>query len=264
MVSMRTHQTRRLGGGAMIRRLVATAVLITFASAVAVFFPMLVPGVPTPPASAPPPQPIRIMPLGDSITGSTGCWRDKLWDRITEAKPHQEYDFVGHRHGKPKCDGDYDNDSNGISGVRVSELAASGDLTGWLAEDPADIVLMHYGSNDIRHGWTTSEIIDALGTVVEQMRQANPRMVILVAQIIPMTTTPMDKDCADCPGKVDALNAEIPGWASGVTTAQSPVVVVDQFSGFDAATDTYDGLHSDGSGGKKIAEAWYQAMKPYL
>ncbi|MCO6716812.1 cellulose-binding protein, partial [Streptomyces sp. CHB19.2] len=31
--------------------------------------------------AAPYATPVRVMPLGDSITGSPGCWRALLWNR---------------------------------------------------------------------------------------------------------------------------------------------------------------------------------------
>ncbi len=39
-------------------------------------------------------EPVRIMPLGDSITGSPGCWRALLWNQLQSAG-HTDIDFVG-------------------------------------------------------------------------------------------------------------------------------------------------------------------------
>ena len=54
----------------------------------------------------------------------------------------------------------------------------------------------------------------------------------------------------------------IPGWATTRATAASPITVVDQSSGFDDATDTEDGVHSNDSGSIKIATSWYNALVP--
>ena len=248
-------------------RIVRPAVALVVATAIAVVYPKVA-AVHDPVAAAPTVPPVvdgvtDIMPLGDSITGSTGCWRELLWNRLREAG-YDRIDFVGHRAG-PECSGSgYDSDSNGFSGTRVSELAASGELSEWLQEDYADIVLMHYGSNDIRHGKTLDEILTGLSIIVEQLRRSNPNVVVLVARIIPMTTEPMDKSCPDCPDKVTELNAAIPGWAADHDSIRSPVKVVDQAAGFDPRTDTYDGLHSDDSGGRKIADAWFTALTQVL
>ena len=38
--------------------------------------------------------PVRVMPLGDSITGSPGCWRAVLWNRL-QSTGYTNVDFVG-------------------------------------------------------------------------------------------------------------------------------------------------------------------------
>ena len=40
------------------------------------------------------PAPLRIMPLGDSITAGPGCWRAFLWDQLQRAG-YTNIDFVG-------------------------------------------------------------------------------------------------------------------------------------------------------------------------
>jgi hypothetical protein len=76
-------------------------------------------------------------------------------------------------------------------------------------------------------------------------------MKILVAQIIPMNPS----NCPDCASRVVNFNAAIPGWAAGKTTAQSPIVVVDQWTGFNTATDTFDGVHPVDSGRSPLRPA---------
>jgi hypothetical protein len=63
---------------------------------------------------------------------------------------------------------------------------------------------------------------------------------------------------------VIALNAAIPSWAAGKTTAQSPIVVVDQWTGFSTAADTADGVHPNDSGIRKIADRWFPALTARL
>jgi len=38
--------------------------------------------------------PLRIMPLGDSITGSSGCWRALLWQKLQQTG-YTNIDMVG-------------------------------------------------------------------------------------------------------------------------------------------------------------------------
>jgi lysophospholipase L1-like esterase len=93
------------------------------------------------------------------------------------------------------------------------------------------------------------------------MREHNPHVKILVAQIIPMDPA---KSCSGCAQGVIALNDAIPDWASGKSTDQSPIIVVDQWTGFDTDTDTYDGVHPNNAGNQKIADRWYSAMASLL
>ena len=205
---------------------------------------------------------ISIMPLGDSISGSTGCWRSLLWNDLADAG-YRDLDFVGERQG-PECDEDYDDDSRAYSGYEATGIAEERLLYGWLERDPVDVMLVHLGSNDIRRGDSTEEILEALSILVDQMRQVNANMVIVVAQIIPMTETPMGKECSYCPGQVEELNARIPAWAHAHESIESPLIVVDQFDGFDAVEDTYDGLHTDDSGARKLADKWFEVLTEVL
>jgi cellulase/cellobiase CelA1 len=85
-------------------------------------------------------------------------------------------------------------------------------------------------------------------------------MKIIVAQIIPMGANA----CATCPADVIAFNNRIPGWAAGLTTAQSPIVVVDQWTGFNTATDTGDGVHPNDAGFQKMSDRFYPVLSQVL
>ena len=206
------------------------------------------PSGPTPPPSSPA---VRIMALGDSITGSPGCWRALLWQKLPAAR----VDFVGTLPAQG-CGFPYDGENEGHGGALVTNVADQDQLPGWLAATHPDVVLMHFGTNDVWSGRPTATVLTAYGKLVSQMRTSNPAMKILVAQIIPMNPS----NCAACARRVVSLNAAIPGWAAALTTAASPITVVDQWTGFDTATDTDDGVHPNGSGSAKIANRWYPAL----
>jgi len=204
--------------------------------------------------------PIRIMPLGDSITGGPGCWRAVLWDRL-QKNSFTNIDFVGTLPGGGCNLASWDGDNEGHGGFQATGIANQNLLPGWLTATHPDIVLMHLGTNDIWNNVPTSAILTAYGTLVDQMRASNPNMKILVAQIIPMTPS----GCTGCPAGVSALNSAIPGWVAAKTTQQSPVTVVDQFTGFDSVADTIgDGVHPNDSGFQKISDRWYPALTPLL
>jgi lysophospholipase L1-like esterase len=206
------------------------------------------------PAPAQPADPVRIMPLGDSITGSPGCWRALLWQRL-ENTGFTNTDFVGTLPPQG-CGFPYDGENEGHGGFLATNVASQNQLVGWLAATNPDVVLMHFGTNDVWNARTPAQILAAFTTLVNQMRANNPAMRVLVAQIIPMNPS----NCGDCAQRVVALNNAIPGWAAGISTAQSPVVVVDQWTGFNTAVDTFDGVHPNAAGDQKMSNRWYPAL----
>ncbi|MFJ6952639.1 cellulose binding domain-containing protein [Micromonospora aurantiaca (nom. illeg.)] len=207
----------------------------------------------TPPAAAAA-TPVRVMPLGDSITGSPGCWRALLWNRL-QSTGHTDVDFVGTL-GPQGCGVPYDGDNEGHGGYLATNVANQNLLPGWLSATRPDVVLMHFGTNDVWSNIAPATILAAYSKLVDQMRAANPAMTVLVAKIIPMNPA----SCPECGQRTVALNSLIDGWAAGKTTAASPIVVVDQWTGFSTATDTYDGVHPNAAGDQKMSDRWYPAL----
>jgi lysophospholipase L1-like esterase len=217
------------------------------------------------------------MPLGDSITGST-CWRALLWQMLDKNGFTGRFNFVGSRNSDAGCSpAGYDKDNEGHPGVLVTNFVNDADelVTGvqtpqaLLAENPADIVLLHFATNDLWNNVADSKILAAYSTVLAALRAANPKVIVLVAQLIPMdpinTATCTTCACPACGARVTAFNATIPAWASSQSTAQSPITVVDQWTGFDATAgvDTIDGVHPNAtSGSPKVATKWYAALAP--
>jgi lysophospholipase L1-like esterase len=202
--------------------------------------------------------PVRIMPLGDSITGSPGCWRALLWNML-QNNGFTDVDFVGTQPPQG-CSVPYDGDNEGHGGALATNIVSLNELPGWLSATSPDIVLMHLGTNDVWSGLSTQTILNAYTTLVQQMRANNPQMVILVAQIIPMNPS----NCTGCAQGVANLDAAIPAWAASLATAQSPVIAVDQWTGFNDATDTVDGVHPNDAGNQKISSRWYPALIKFL
>ncbi len=196
--------------------------------------------------------PARIMALGDSITGSPGCWRALLWQMLPAAK----VDFVGTLPPQG-CGFTYDGENEGHGGFLATGIVRDNQLPGWLSATRPDIVLMHLGTNDVWNNIPASTILDAYTTLLGQMRASNPATKLIVAQIIPMNPA----NCAACGQRVVALNNAIPAWAQAHSTTASPITVVDQWTGFDTAADTTDGVHPNSSTGiQKMAGRWYPAL----
>jgi lysophospholipase L1-like esterase len=155
----------------------------------------------------------------------------------------------------------HDGDHEGHGGFSATGIADQNQLPPWLDATNPDIVLMHLGTNDMWGGFIPiDDILAAYTKLVGQMRANNPSMTIVVAQIIPMDPP----GCPTCAPGVVELNNAIPGWGAGLTTAQSPIVVVDQWTGFDTVADTNDGVHPIDSGFQKMADRWYPALAGLL
>ncbi len=204
-------------------------------------------------------SPIKIMPLGDSITGSPGCWRALLWNSLQNSG-YTNIDFVGTLPPQG-CSVEHDGDNEGHGGYLATNVARQNQLVNWLSASNPDIVMMHFGTNDVWNAIATNPILDAYSILVQQMRDNNPRMKIIVAQIIPMDPV---RSCSDCDLRVINLNRAIPAWAAEISTPQSPVVVVDQWTGFNTDQDTYDGVHPNDSGIEKISTTWFPVLTKLL
>jgi lysophospholipase L1-like esterase len=220
---------------------------------------------------------LRIVAVGDSITQST-CWRALLWQHLNQDFPSR-FDFVGSHPGADCMPADYDRDSEGYATSLVTEVVAGvtnrrtctpacpslDDLKQRFAAAPADVALLHYGTNDVWNGIATESIVNAYTAVVGALRDANPKIVVLVAQIIPMNVTDLtcaNCTCAGCVTAVPELNARIVTWASANSTSTSPIRVVDQYTGYDAVQNNREGVHPNPSGEAKIADKWYAALAP--
>lgn len=58
---------------------------------------------------------------------------------------------------------------------------------------------------------------------------------------------------------VTGLNAAIPAWATSHNSTQSPIFLVDQYTGF-STSDLRDGVHPNANGDAKMAAKWYPAI----
>ncbi|KAI1388569.1 carbohydrate esterase family 3 protein [Hypoxylon trugodes] len=196
---------------------------------------------------------LRYMPFGDSITEII-CWRAKLWEKL---KPTEwgTVDWVGSGKTENNCrDTTYDRDNEGHSGFLAIDIANKKQLVGWLEKNPADVITMHLGTNDIvQQNKPTADIIAAFTTLVGVMRDSNPNMKIVVAQIIPM-------GLGNYNTPIQALNKAIVPWAEGLNKTESPIWVVDQYTGFSGSSDLRDGVHPNDAGDVKMADVWYPAL----
>jgi lysophospholipase L1-like esterase len=214
------------------------------------------------PDSGGPTSGLRILLLGDSITqgdASHQSYRYALWKRFVEAGI--AVDFVGSQtqnHGGtpsfPKVLGkSFDADHEGHWGWRADQLLAQ--LPGWLASYDADVALLHVGSNDALQKQSTTTTVGELEAIIDALRVDNPAIAIFIAKLIPTTRAENSN--------VSQLNAQLEAICEKKHQAGSPVTLVDQSRGFDAAADTYDGIHPNAAGEQKMADVFFEALLSY-
>ena len=209
------------------------------------------------------PQNLNIMPLGDSITSAAtnrDSYRRELYFMLQDAG--YNFDFVGH-HTTTNLHDDFDLDHSGQSGWRADELLNGPDEGGdsklgtWLQTITPDAVLLHIGTNDCGHDQSFESTIVDIEGLIGALRADNPSVVIFLAKIIPRGGATTHIQC------VDDLGPAIELLANQLSTTQSPIVVVNQYNGFNVATDTYDNLHPNEGGEVKMATKWFDAIDAF-
>jgi hypothetical protein len=202
-----------------------------------------------------PAQTIKIMPLGDSITEARSehaSYRYWLWHQLENEM--YDIDFVGSMSRAAPCCQDYDWNHEGHWGWRADEILRS--IRRWASMYRPDIVLMHLGTNDIHQGQSVASTRTELEQIIDQMKDHVPDVVIFMAQIIPGNIRNKNR--------IRELNKVISILGREINSTQSPVFVVNQWAGFDYRVDTYDGLHPNETGEKKMAHKWYKALQEYF
>lgn len=200
----------------------------------------------TTPASAESNGGVRVMPLGDSITDGfnvPGGYRIELWQRFTSGG--YRIDFVGSQFNGPASLGDHDH--QGHSGWTIAQIDAN--VVNWLRATNPRTVLLHIGTNDM-YG-DTSGAPSRLATLVDRITNTAPNADVFVATIVPK---------AGADNQVRGYNAAIPGIVQSRAAAGKRVHLVDMYSAL-TLSDLADGVHPNATGYRKMAAAWYDALR---
>ncbi len=199
---------------------------------------------------------LRIMPLGDSITrtGNAGFdgYRRDLWKKLV-ANGYNKLDFVGGGDFTGP-NNDYDVNHEGHGGWRADQIADN--AVRYAQDHNPDVVLLHIGTNDANQGQSVQSTLDDIGRIIDRLRSVNPNVAVLLAKIIPSSSNRNATEAS----AVAALSGQIYKVAQSKNQSGSPVILVDQYSGFNPDADTYDGLHPNNSGQAKMADRWYSAL----
>lgn len=205
-----------------------------------------------------PTTPIKLMPLGDSITlgwnyypGTSlpppGGYRTLLWQKLVQ-QDGKNIDFVGTLSSGPNTLGDKDHE--GHSGWRIDQIRAN--IDSYMATAQPEAVLLTLGTNDVLQNYSMSAAPARLQDLVNRICTNNPSVQIVVSTIPPR------------PGldsRVNTYNAAIPGV---VTSSQNNGCNTSYFNmnSYMVAGDiaSSDNTHPTMTGYDKMAEAWYPVV----
>jgi lysophospholipase L1-like esterase len=196
------------------------------------------------------------MPLGDSITrGALGSsdsigYRRRLYLRLDSAG--YSIDFVGSQtDGKPK---DFDRNHEGHNGYMANQVRDG--VTNWLTRNPAEIILLHIGTNDISSHQNINGIREEVRQLLDSINAVSSSIVIFLARIInrnddhKMVTT--------------QYNGRLQSLADSLIALERPIFVVDQEAALSYPADLADDVHPNDGGYTKMADCWFSAVSSYL
>lgn len=207
-------------------------------------------------------QPLRIMPLGDSITSGIDFfdgveypsvplrvgYRKTLYERLL-ANGHV-IDFIGQAGQRAgQAAGLADPDNNGYPGVDIAFINSK--ITQVLDEGPSDVLLLHIGTN--KTPATANGLMQVLDTI-DAWAVNNFPVHVLVATLIPKRDPELQL-------VVDAFNADLRNRLAA--RSQRHVVLVEQalaLSNADLSSEAV-GVHPNPGGYAKMANVWYEALE---
>ena len=201
--------------------------------------------------------PIRIMPLGDSITfgsGGTanlGGYRNKLYSTLTTAG--YSVDYVGTQTGNSSALPDQDH--QGIGGWRIDQLDTN--MVAWLGSiaDP-DVVLMHIGTNDFGQNVDTVNAINRIDALILKIATLRPYAHIVVTNL-------MERGEPQNANIQAQFNPFIQARVTDHATAGRRVYFLDMRAAC-PITDMPDNLHPNQTGYDKMADAWLPAIQAII
>ena len=195
---------------------------------------------------------LRILPLGDSITAgyrsSTGNgYRGPLAAALNGQVA--TVDFVG-----TQLDGSMpDPDNEGHFGYQIDRLAALTDIA--LYRYRPNVVLLDAGINDLGNNNDVSNAPARLGSLIDQVLEAEPEASVLVAQLVVNSNAATES-------AVVGFNNQLALVVQERASIGKHVVLVDM-SALTTA-DLSDGLHPNDNGYQLMANAWDASLQQII
>jgi lysophospholipase L1-like esterase len=200
-------------------------------------------------------EPVRIMPLGDSITRGSGStntngYRRELYSSFTQ-EGHW-VDFVG---GQQDGSDDFDRQHEGHSGWSAdggSQGSIASSVYDFLIYHPAEIVLLHIGTNDIQEGHQDPADVSL---ILDEIRRYSIETQVVLALIINQATYSPE---------TTLYNAQVRELAQERIDMGHALLLVDMENALSYPDDMADSVHPNDNGYIKMAGVWFEALSGTL
>lgn len=203
----------------------------------------------------PDPEPdVRILAAGDSLTaGSTNAtapqatWRLPFVRRLEadDVMPGMVGPYEAHPSGLGYVEqGEWPHRSFAVSGWRAADVRDG--IGAALAAHPADVATVLVGTNDLNASTAPATVAERIATAIANARAASPGLDVALCLLPPSNRTGN--------ASIPTLNGLLVDLAATLDEPSQRVVTVDLWTGYDVATDHYDGLHPSPSGETLIAD----------
>jgi len=204
----------------------------------------------------------KIMPCGDSITYDnysgdarpssmrTG-YRSHLWYALQAGG--YDVNFVGSVMAGEAVVPAFDPDNEGHGGWTASQVESN--IYNWLVSNPADIVLLHIGTNGLTSD--PQDVNDILDEIDRYETEHSKHVKVLLAKIINRMTYS---------ATTTQFNNNVAAMALARIAAGDDIVIVDMENGagINYSTDMIDDLHPKDGGYQKMAALWYSHLTQIL
>ncbi|MET0342210.1 MAG: GDSL-type esterase/lipase family protein [Polyangiales bacterium] len=192
--------------------------------------------------------PLRIMPLGDSITHGIesshgGGYRAGLWDAL-KGDGVQNLDFVGTQRTGTLADPDHE----GYPGAEIEAIARI--VRQKIAQFRPNVVTLHIGTNDLNNR-RASGAVTRLSQLVDLLFSEDPDVTLLLATLVPANDSVTQRSIEDYNRALSSLVAERRAQGRRILLVNMGAV---------AHTDLADGLHPNDQGYAKMARAFHLGL----
>jgi lysophospholipase L1-like esterase len=196
-------------------------------------------------------DPVRVMPLGDSITRGSGSTNINGYRRPLYLSLQGDgywIDFVG---SLEVGSSDFDRHHEGHSGWSAdggTRGSIADSVYSFLTENPADTVLLHIGTNDVQEGHQDPEDV---ARILDEIRRKSADIQVILALIINQKIYSPE---------TSQYNEQVRELASERIAMGHSLLLVDMEKALSYPEDMYDLVHPNDSGYAKMAVVWYGAL----